>query len=418
MVGKELNSEAAYELGRLFAPKTIVIARDARLSSLELLNSFKKGLLDSGCYVIELDGVSTSPLLYFASLYFKAVGAVMITGSHNGLEYNGFKFMKDNKPFYGSELKKILNNKIIDGEGDYIIQDCRLNYAETLVKHIAISKEFTIAWECNNSGIARVLKLINLSGKHFLLNKEVDGNFAHIPPDPMVEINLNQIKELVIDKNCDFGFAFDGDGDRLRFITSDGRSLTSDQLCYLLALALKTDKKNKIILDVKTSQILIDKLIKEGFEIIMAPGGHSIMKNIIIKEKAILAGEASGHFIINDGKYYPFDDALYVALRIIEYLQFNPLIELPLAPISKELKIALNREEKGLFVEKLQKHKDGIQTLGGVRKNYLNGWWLVRASNTENYLLVKYEAMNEEIAKTIIQELSEITNIRLSLNSI
>ncbi len=418
LVGKELNQEAAYQLGRLFAPKTIVIAKDARLSSRELLESFKKALLDSGCYVIELEGISTSPLLYFASSYFKTDGAVMITGSHNGLEYNGFKLMKDNKPFYGNELKQILNSKFTDGKGDFIIKDCYHKYARALSKNIKINKKFTIAWECNNSGIARIIKFLDLPGKHFLLNTELDGNFAHIPPDPMVEENLDQIKALIMEKSCDLGFAFDGDGDRLRMVKTDGKSLTSDQLFYLLALALKTDEMDKVIVDVKTSQVLIDRLIKDGFEVIMAPGGHSIMKDAIIKENALLAGEASGHFIINDGKYFPFDDALYIALRIIEYLQYNSFKELPLASIRKEFKINVSPKEKSEFIEKLKEYNDGMQTLGAVRKNHLNGWWLIRASNTENYILVKYEADNEDVANNIIQEISKIINIRLSLDSI
>jgi phosphomannomutase len=310
LVGKELNNETSYRLGRLFALKSVVIAKDARLSSSKLLESFKQGLFDSGSFVIELEGVSSSPLLYFASLYLNTAGAVMITGSHNGLEYNGFKFMKYGKPFYGEELRQILTNQIIDRAGTHIVKNCLEDYTNALLKNINITKEFKIAWECNNSGVALILKQLNLLGEQFLLNPEVDGKFAYLPPDPMVESNLDQIKALVINKSCDFGFAFDGDGDRLRFIKSDGESLTSDQLIYLLALSLKSDQKNKIILDVKSSQILIEALKHEGFEVILASGGHSIMKDKIISENAILAGEASGHFIINDGKYYPLDDAL------------------------------------------------------------------------------------------------------------
>ncbi len=413
----------------------MVIAKDARKSSIILIKAFKKGLIDSGRQVYELEGVSSSPLLYFANDYLQSEGAVMVTGSHNSLECNGFKFMRAGKPFYGDDLKSILcllnnltpdenlcvnsvieapcNNKpynpLITDSGyindtfnskvrSHELIDLRAEYLNSLLKNISLSCQLKIAWECNNSGVAHILK--HLPGENLLLNVNTDGVFRHSPPDPLIEKTLEPLKDLIIKQVCNLGFAFDGDGDRLVLVKSDGKALTSDQLIYLLALSLKSQPNRKIIVDVKSSQILIEALEQEGFTVIMAPGGHSIMKTKIVEENAVLAGEASGHFIINDNKYHPFDDSLYVALRLIEYLQNHPIVELTLPNFYKEFKIPINRQDKLKIIEKIQ--------IGGMRKNYSLSWWLIRASNTEDYILVKYEAESWEMVVLIEKELLEV----------
>lgn len=404
-------------MGKRFNSKNIIIAKDGRNSSLSLLNAFTKGLIDSGNKVIEITGISSSPLLYFSAIYLETDFAIMITGSHNNLEYNGFKFMKGNNPFYGKELGSLINNKTKSKIGSCKSLDTRKDYIRKLLHDVQINKGFKIAWECNNSGVGDILKSMNLKGEHLLLNATTDGNFAHIPPDPLIKENLNLIKQVVLEQYCDLGFAFDGDGDRLVMIKPNGENLTSDQLIYLLALSLKKEGGQKIIIiDIKSSQILINELTNLGFEVKLASGGHSIMKEKTIKENAILAGEASGHFIINDSRYYALDDALYIAIRIIEYLQNNKLVYLPLPPIKNEYKIPIAKENKEAFVQNIQSNgsKDEL-TLGGIRKNYTDGWWLIRASNTEDYILVKYEALNDRREHLIKAELLNITNIALSL---
>ena len=416
IVSAELTEEFSYQIGRRFNSKNVIIARDGRESSLRLLNALKKGLLDSGNKVIEITDVSSSPLLYFSAIHLETDFAIMITGSHNSLEYNGFKFMKGNESFYGEELKSILNNQIKDQTGSYNYLDTRQEYIKKILHDIQINKNFKIAWECNNSGVGDILKSMNLKGEHILLNTTTDGNFIHIPPDPLVKENLNQIKQVILEQSCDFGFAFDGDGDRLVMINPNGEDLTSDQLIYLLALSLKKEERQKIIIDVKSSKTLIDELKNLGFEVVLTSGGHSIMKEKIIKESAVLAGEASGHFIINDSRYYPVDDALYIALRIIEYLQNNKLVELPLAPIKNEYKIPIAKKNKEIFIQNIQSNgREDELTLGGIRKNYIDGWWLIRASNTEDYILVKYESLNKAREELIKEELLNIMNIALSL---
>lgn len=352
-------------------------------------------MINSGCEVMELEGVVTSPHLYFASELLKTGGAVMVTGSHNSLEDNGLKFLLSNKPFYGNDLKNILTNPIIDGNGKHKFINLDQEYAQTLTKNIKINKPNRIIWECNNSGIAKIIPLLNLLGKHEFLNRETSGVFGHKLPDPLIEKTLTGIKQKV--SKYDYGLAFDGDADRLVLIKPDGIALTSDQLIYLFALSLRKISNKKIIVDVKASQILIDALKEDGFEVIIAPSGHSLMKERIKNENAIFAGETSGHIIFNDEKYFAFDDALYAALRIMEYLQDNPIIELPLAKFKKEFKIA---KISGLDAK--------VYKPEGLRISYPDGFLLVRASNTEDYILVKYEAMTENVVESIKEKLNDI----------
>lgn len=386
-------------MGKLFSYNTgygkVVIGRDNRTSSEDLQKFFIKGLLESGCEVLELDGVSTSPLLYFASYYLNTNGAVMVTGSHNTLEFNGFKFICNQNSFYGEKLSSILNNPIRKAPGIHKIINLDRIYQEYLLKNANLYIKIKIAWECNNSATGRIISKLKLPGEHILLNQNLMGYFAHHSPDPCIKDNLKHLQETVITNSCDYGFAFDGDGDRLVMIKSNGEILTGDQLIYLIAQSLKQQENKKILIDVKASQILINTLKEEGFEVIIAPSGHSLMKARIIEENAIFAGELSGHFIFNDKKFYPIDDALYAALRIIEYLQSNPLIELPLAPICREYKIAQN----------MVKSIEQIYQPEGLSIDFDGGFLLVRASNTENYILVKYEAMNTKIQKNIEQKL-------------
>lgn len=368
-----------------------MVAKDNRLSSKKLLENFIKGLIDCGCEVIELEGISTSPYLYFASEFLKTAAAVMITGSHNPLEDNGFKFILNNKPFYNNNLRNILFNPIVCGEGKYSSINLEKEYAKALIQNIKINQPSKVIWECNNSGIGNILPLLNFTKQHDFLNKEVYGIFKHKLPDPLIKETLEEIKQSV-DK-YDYGFAFDGDGDRLVMIKADGTVLTADQLIYLFALSLKDLTNKKFIVDVKASQILINQLERDGFEVIIAPSGHSLMKERIIKENAIFAGESSGHIIFNDNRYFPFDDALYAALRLIEYLQKHPIFELPLAPICKEFKIA-----------KIPGFNSKIYSPEGLRISYPDGFLLIRASNTEDHILLKYEAMNEKTLRAIEEE--------------
>lgn len=416
-VGKELNYNFAYNLGKSINSSSIIIAKDARESSNMLLNAYKDGLLKAGNNVIEIEGIATSPLLYFASLYYKTHMATMITGSHTPLEYNGFKFMCNGKALYGEQLKAILNQyNDFPKIGSLNAISCKKEYIIEITRYLKIDNSFKIAWDCNNSGLASLLKEIPITKNHLMINTTINF-FKNNPPDPLVDKNLIELVNLVKSTNCKLGFATDGDGDRLVMVTNEGKILSCDQITYLLALMIKTSISNpKIIIDIKASSILKKALEDLGFQVIVASGGHSIMKQKILEENAILATETSGHFIINDGKFYPIDDALYIALRLLEYLQHNPLQELPLAKFRKELKIKMSKHSKHSFIETLKVNPDEVyKTLGGIRKDYNDGWWLIRASNSEDYILVKYEAYTDQAKNSIEKELLEIINISLSL---
>lgn len=380
-IGKELNPKTAYRLGQLFAynvnKKQVIIAKDNRESSKILLEYFRHGLIESGCKVIELEGVSTSPYLYFASWHLKSAAAVIITGSHNSVEENGFKFMLNNKPFFGKELRSILNNPIIPKKGDHKIINLEKEYIASISKNISFTKASDVVWECNNSGNEKFISKIR-SLNNTVLNGDTLGKFKHNFPDPFKNPTLSEIKSLV--GNHDFGFAFDGDGDRLVMIKKNGNVFTSDQLIYIFAKSLEHNSNKKIIVDTKVSQVLINRLQSEGFKVIIAPPGHSLMKTRIIEEDAVFAGESSGHFIFNDKKYLPIDDALYAALRLIEYLAKEPLIELPLAKVRHEFRLP-----------KIKWLVNKVYSSEGLRYGYKNSFLLIRASNTEDYILVKYE---------------------------
>ncbi len=278
-------------------------------------------------------------------------------------------------------------------------------------KNLHLDGQLKILWECNNSGLGLILSRLNYNFK--LINYDCNGNFVNNPPDPLEEKSLVYLHETLKKNQFDYGFAVDGDGDRLVLITKNGNALSSEQLTYLIALSLKGEKKNKIILDIKSSNILAEELTKLGFKVLFASGGHSIMKRKILEENAILAAESSGHFVINDGKYYPVDDSLYIALRLIKHLEKNSLVLLPKAKYAHELKVKV--KNKAILEKKFLQIKDVIHTLRGIRKNYSNGWWLLRFSNTEDHLLIKIEANNKATYMNLVEELFKITNIQLSL---
>ncbi len=396
--GKELNEEYFYYLGRIINASSIVVGKDARCSSPLLMKAFLQGLLDSGAQIYEMNGVSTSPLIYFAQKRLNTDDAAIITASHNAMEFNGIKLVKGGRALYGASLKKILENKARAGKGIHKIIDLRSEYKEALSQKLDLSKQIKVAWDCFNSGVAEILKQMNVPITDIISMEK--KRFLNTPPDPLITANLENLKNKIKEGNSDIGFAFDGDGDRLVVIKKDGIVLTSDQVIYLITKLI--NQKGKIILDVKASTKLINKLRLEGYEVILASGGHSIMKEKIIEENAIFAGEASGHYIINDGHYYAFDDALYVAFRIIDYLQTNFLFLLEIFPVRNEYRVA----KKDCYPKE-------VYSLMGLRKEFDRGWYLIRSSNTEDNVLVKYEAEDSQEEELIKKEISELLSLQV-----
>lgn len=430
IVGKTLFNEDAYFLGKAISfilansriNGPVSIGYDGRLTSKELSKHLTKGFLESGINVIDI-GLVPTPILYFSSIEFKAAAAIMITGSHNPPDYNGFKIMIDGKPFYGDDIQNLAQivNQETYGTGKGILQiiDIKNKYLHYLIEHYAspLSDKLSIAWDPGNGAtgetIAQLIK--RLPGKHFIINEIIDGTFPAHHPDPSVAENLNQLMRVVKDNKCDFGIAFDGDGDRLGVIDKEGEIITGDKILYILAKDLLSRHPNsKIVMDVKTSDIIFEAVKQIGGIPIMWKTGHSFIKTKMKEEKALLAGEMSGHIFFGED-YYNFDDAILAACKLIMYIsrmnvEVSQLIaELPKTYGTSEIKIEVDESEKFALVEQmhaiLKKDNKEFSDLDGVRVKETDGWWLLRASNTQNVLIVRIEAKNNESLLKISEQL-------------
>ena len=423
---KNLNNES-----------NIVISMDGRLSSPDLKKQTISGLSKSGCNVIDL-GLNPTPILYFGSHNLNADGAIQITGSHNPKNYNGFKMMIKNEPFFGKDIQnlgiKAKSGSNIKMNGSVESSNFDEKYLEKILMPLANAKNLKdkkIIWDCGNGAtgdiINKIVKL--LPCENTVLYSEIDGNFPNHHPDPSNENNLVKLKQEVKRQNADFGFAFDGDGDRVGVVTNDGKIVFPDKILMILSKDILATKKGTIIFDVKCTDSL-PKLIKEnGGNPIMYPTGHFNIKNGIKEHNPLLAGEMSGHIFFND-KWYGFDDGIYSGARIIELILKNRKSisslnkELPELFSTHELNIEVSDESKFEIVKKFiaQCSLDGDKILiDGLRINFKNGWGLLRASNTTPMLVLRFEGDTEEnliqIKNKFIKELARICpDIDINLN--
>jgi phosphomannomutase len=438
-----LFNRDAYILGRSFASvlienggKKISVASDGRLSSPELKSDLIKGLLDSGLEVIDI-GVGPTPMLYFSVYHLYCDAGIMVTGSHNPKDHNGFKMMMKDRPFFGEEILKLSEiakaEKFINGHGklkhhhieeeyiDKILEDCLVGESKSHlldeIDEFHPVKKLKIAWDCGNGATGKIIKKITsrIFADNILLFEEIDGNFPNHHPDPTEPNNLRHLKNTVLSESCDIGIAFDGDGDRIGVIDNTGEILWGDQLLVFYARQiLETRKGATIIADVKASNTLFEEIKKAGGNPIMWKTGHSLIKSKMKETKAVLAGEMSGHIFFAD-KYYGFDDAIYAAIRLIDivfeanfslaYLKKS----LPKTHSTPEIRIECTEEQKFIIVEKLkthlqQKHIEFCD-IDGVRVTNNKGWWLIRASNTQPVLVARCEANSVENLKEIKSDL-------------
>ncbi|MAJ24364.1 MAG: phosphomannomutase [Rickettsiales bacterium] len=428
IVGKTLTVQDSYFIGYNFAKQikkkfntlNIIVGYDGRLSSPILENNLIQGLYDCGACVTKI-GLCSSPMLYFSSVKLKADGAIMITGSHNPSDYNGFKILSKEGSYYGKKIKSLSkknNLKISKGSVDYynIIN----SYIAKLVDTISFdSSKLKVVWDPGNGSSGIILKnlLKHIPGKHILINGEVDGTFPSHHPDPIEEKNLKDIKKSIKKNNADIGIAFDGDCDRLGVLDSNGKLITGDKLLLLFALdLLKSNPSAKIIADVKASDNIFDEINKNGGCAIMSKTGHSLIKTKMKETNALLAGEMSGHIFFAD-KYYGFDDALYAAIRLLNILSegfslnkfLNKFKNIHSTP---EIKVFCKDNIKFKIMNRVKKivsdKYDQISYLDGVRVTVSNGWWLIRASNTQPALIVRCEANSKESLNNIINNLKVI----------
>jgi len=413
-----------YSIGRLFAELVrekkkgqqarIAVGFDGRLSTPHLVEALHRGLFEEKAYVVSI-GCGPTPMASFSHYVLDVDAVLMVTGSHNPATHNGIKITLQKKPFFGQEiqnlsvrLKNLSSISSSPHEPFFETFDIRDLYVEKLLEGFTFKKPLKIVWDAGNGSagdiIERLIKYI--PGEHILLNTKIDGNFPAHHPDPTVPENLEQLKDQILKNKADLGFAFDGDGDRLGVMDGKGRILWGDQILILLAQGvLKTIPGAPIIADVKASQLLFDKIEEFGGVPVMERTGHSLIKSKMREMKAPLAGEMSGHIFFAD-RYYGYDDALYAALRFLEILNtsskslYELYDDLPKRENTPEIRIESAGKDKKEILKKIKEDllKEGISfnDLDGIRATFKEGWWGLRASNTQDVLTMRLEAETNE----------------------
>ncbi|MEP7130836.1 MAG: phosphomannomutase/phosphoglucomutase, partial [Sphingomicrobium sp.] len=408
IVGDTLTEADAYGLGRSFAAlardegaRRIAVGRDGRTHGGMLEAALVRGLTEGGIDVV-LVGMGPSPMLYFATHYLDVDGGIQVTGSHNPADYNGFKLLLKDRSVFGQEIqalgKRSASGHWSEGNGTTEEVDIREAYVQRLLQDFS-GKAFRVGWDAGNGAAGPVLDMLveRLPGNHHVIFSEVDGTFPNHHPDPTVEANLADLKRLVADKQLDFGIAFDGDGDRIGAVDGKGRVIWGDQLLAILAEAVLRDEPGAtIIADVKASQVLFDRIAELGGKPLMWKTGHSLIKSKMKETGAPLAGEMSGHIFFKH-RWYGFDDALYAAVRLIEAVSASGnsltgiMDAMPKSVATPELRFQVDEVRKFAIVEEVRDRlaADGakVDATDGVRVSTPDGWWLLRASNTQDVLV-------------------------------
>jgi phosphomannomutase len=418
IVGETLDSEDARALGRAFGSmmwasgaRLAAVGYDGRLSSPDLAAALVDGLATSGVDVVRI-GRGPTPMLYFASHHLPTDAAIMVTGSHNPPDYNGFKMTLGHGSVYGEAIQELsrIAEKGGGAEDRGRVRDEQVfdAYVDRLMQEsIPEIGRLSVAWDAGNgaAGEAMVALTRRLPGRHLLLNERIDGTFPAHHPDPTVPENLAQLIELVTAEGCDLGIAFDGDGDRIGVVDEKGRVLWGDQIMLRLARGiLETRPGATFIADVKASQVLFDEITRLGGRAIMWKSGHSLIKTKMKEEQAAFAGEMSAHLFFAD-RYYGYDDALYAAVRLLadvassgeSLAQFRD--SLPPVVNTPEIRFPCSEDRKWAVIDevraRLQANGADLVTLDGVRVRCEDGWWLLRASNTQDVLVARCEARDE-----------------------
>jgi phosphomannomutase len=428
IVGDTLTEADAYALGRTFAAiaadegaRRIAVGRDGRTHSGMLEAALVRGLTQGGIDAVMI-GMGPSPMLYFATHTLDVDGGIQVTGSHNPADYNGFKLLLKGRSVFGQEIQGIgrraAAGEWTDGTGTTEEVDIREAYVERLLQDSS-GKPYRIGWDAGNGAAGPILDMLvgRLPGEHFTIFTEVDGRFPNHHPDPTVEANLADLKRLVADKQLDFGIAFDGDGDRIGAVDSKGRVIWGDQLLMILAEAVLDDQPGAtIIADVKASQTLFDRVAELGGKPLMWKTGHSLIKSKMKETGAPLAGEMSGHIFFKH-RWFGFDDALYAAVRLIEAVSKSgrSLTELmdamPRTTATPELRFQVDEARKFTIVEEVRDRlaADGatVDATDGVRVSTNDGWWLLRASNTQDVLVARAEAADQPGLARLVTQIDE-----------
>lgn len=423
VVGETLTPLIVYEIGRAIGreihaagEQSVIVARDGRLSSPRLSASLTRGLRDSGRDVIDL-GRAPTPLLYFATHFLPVKSGVMVTGSHNPADYNGLKIVIGGETLAGERIgalrNRILNEDFTGGNGALEQHDLIADYIGRIADDVHIGRPLKVVMDCGNSVVGEIgpLLLKTLGCEVIELHCEVDGHFPNHHPDPSKPENFRDLIERVRGEKADLGVAFDGDGDRLGVVDSNGAIIWPDrQMMIFAADVLSRQSGANIIYDVKCSRHLAGEIIKHGGRPIMWKSGHSLLKAKLKETGAMLAGEMSGHIFFKE-RWFGFDDGLYACARLLEILSATSrptaevFAELPDSVNTPELHIPLAEGENFAFIDSLRKVAQfphaRLTDIDGLRADFADGWGLVRASNTLPALVLRFEADDEEALERI-----------------
>ncbi|RZK03177.1 MAG: phosphomannomutase/phosphoglucomutase [Novosphingobium sp.] len=433
IIGETLDVEDARAIGRGFATllrraggKKVAVGYDGRVSSPILEDALVEGLTGSGVDVVRV-GMGPTPMLYYAAASADDVdGGIQITGSHNPANYNGFKLVFQGRPFFGDDILELgrlaETGDWLHGNGTSERREILDEYIDRLLEGLAgVDRDWfstlRIAWDAGNGATGPSLEKLTalLPGEHHLLFTEVDGRFPNHHPDPTEEKNLADLKAIVAEKKLDFGLAFDGDGDRIGAIDGEGRVIWGDQLLMIYAEDVLRDLPGAtIIADVKASRALFERVEELGGKPLMWKTGHSLIKSKMKETQAPLAGEMSGHVFFAH-QYYGYDDALYAAIRLIAASARlgKSVTELrgamPALVNTPELRFQVDESRKFAVVEEVRERLKAsgadVDATDGVRVSTADGWWLLRASNTQDVLVARAESSDQAGLDRLLAEI-------------
>ncbi|TNE59223.1 MAG: phosphomannomutase/phosphoglucomutase [Sphingomonadales bacterium] len=435
IIGETLGPDDARAIGRSFGTmlreaggQKVAVGYDGRVSSPILEHALVEGLTASGCDVVRI-GMGATPMLYYAEASAEDVdGGIQITGSHNPANYNGFKMVFQGRPFFGADIQELgqvsAKGAWANGAGSVERREILDEYIRRMLEGLAgidpaALSGLKVGWDAGNGAAGPALEKLaaRLPGEHHLLYTEVDGNFPNHHPDPTVEANLADLKSLVAEKQLDFGVAFDGDGDRIGAIDGEGRVIWGDQLLMIYAEdLLKNCPDATIIADVKASRALFDHVVACGGKPLMWKTGHSLIKSKMKEVSSPLAGEMSGHVFFAD-TYYGFDDALYAGVRLLAASARlgKSVTELrgamPAMLNTPEMRFQVDESRKFAAIDevsaRLADSPADVNSTDGVRVTTDDGWWLLRASNTQDVLVARAESDSEEGLERLLAQIDE-----------
>jgi len=418
IVGDTLTRDDAYAVGRSFGScvvesggDQVALGYDGRLTSSDLAEAVLEGLMACGLRVKRVN-MGPTPMLSFAIRHLDTGSGIMVTGSHNPADYNGFKMTLAGKPFFGDSITRLgsiaESASYASGEGSVEDIDVREDYVNVLAQEHQPLRMARIAWDPGNGAAGEILNMLcaRMPGHHHVVNGIVDGTFPGHHPDPTVAENLVDLQNHIAEFDCELGIAFDGDGDRIGVVDGKGRILWADQLMMLFAEdVLREDPGATIIADVKSSQVLFDEISRLGGVPVMWKTGHSLIKSKMSETGSPLAGEMSGHIFFAD-RYFGFDDGLYAAVRLLGLLERQGVMladlldRIPKVENTPELRFPCSEDRKFAVIEevaaRLADAGADVTAIDGVRVNTADGWWLLRASNTQDVLVARCEARDSD----------------------